>query len=80
MGNNAVSNPDLKQLTARLDDLENKVAFQDDTIEQLNAEITTLSLDNSLLKRQLKLLADKMKETKSSSVASESEETPPPHY
>ena len=69
-----------EQLEQRLEALELKVAFQDDTVEQLNQEITSLNMQNSLLKRQLELLAQKMKESKGSAVASETEETPPPHY
>lgn len=80
MGNKTVNNEELAQLFARVEALESKVAFQDDTIEQLNGEITTLNLTNSLMERQLKLLAEKFKETKTSVVASEAEEVPPPHY
>jgi len=71
---------ELSKLLRRVEDLELKVAYQDDTIEQLNREITTLSLDNNMLKQQLKLLAEKFKEQKGSVVASQAEETPPPHY
>lgn len=81
--NNAESELLLKTLSSlenRLETLETKVAYQDDTIEQLNGEITTLNLSNAMMQRQLKLLAEKVKDTKSSAVASESEETPPPHY
>ena len=70
----------IEALLQRLESLELKVAYQDDTIEQLNEQITKLNMDNALLKRQLSLLAEKFKEQKGSIVASESEETPPPHY
>ena len=71
---------DLLRLVERVDNLELKLAYQEDTIEQLNQEITALNLENSTLKRQLKLLAEKFKETRGSAVASQAEETPPPHY
>lgn len=80
MGNQTVNNADVTLLIKRIEDLENKVAFQDDTLEQLNSEITSLNLDNALMKRQLKMLAEKFKETKTSVVGNESDETPPPHY
>ena len=80
MGNKTVNNEDLELLLKRVESLESKVAFQDDTIEQLNDEITALNLNNTLMERQLKLLAEKFKETKTSVVASEAEEVPPPHY
>lgn len=79
-GKLAVTKPTTEELEKRLEALELKVAFQDDTVEQLNQEITALNMQNSLLKRQIELLAQKMKETKGSAVASEAEETPPPHY
>lgn len=73
-------NDQLTQLIARIESLESKVAFQDDTIDTLNQSITDLSIENSVLKRQVLLLAEKVKSQRSSLVASESEETPPPHY
>lgn len=75
-----MTNEQLQELLSRLESLESKVAFQDDTIEQLNSEITQLNTANNLLKQQLSLLVEKFKEQKGSVVASESEETPPPHY
>ena len=69
-----------EQLIQRLEELENKQAFQDDTIEQLNEEITALNLKQNMFKRQIELLAEKVKSTSSSNLADETEETPPPHY
>lgn len=70
----------IDKLVIRLEDLENKLAFQDDTIDQLNEEITTLNLKQAMFKRQIELLAEKVSSNKSSNLADESEETPPPHY
>ncbi|GHA29575.1 SlyX family protein [Oceanisphaera arctica] len=64
----------------RLEQLETRLAFQDDTIEQLNLEVTTLSADNARLKSQLSLMVKKLKELQPGEVAPEAEETPPPHY
>lgn len=72
-----MSQNDLEQ---RIQELESKVAFQDDTINQLNDEITQLNLNQANMLRQIKLLAEKVKSSKQSAVASEAEETPPPHY
>ena len=71
---------DIVTLIDRIDGLESKVAFQEDTIEQLNQEITALNVNYGLVQRQLTLLAEKFKESKGSIVASQAEETPPPHY
>ncbi|MBU2918050.1 SlyX family protein [Psychrosphaera sp. F3M07] len=70
----------MDKLVIRLEELENKLAFQDDTIDQLNEEITTLNLKQAMFKRQIELLAEKVSSNKSSNLADESEETPPPHY
>jgi SlyX protein len=69
-----------EKLLQRLEELEHKQAFQDDTIEQLHQEIAALNLIQSTFKRQIELLAEKVKSTSSSNMADESEETPPPHY
>lgn len=64
----------------RVTELENRVAFQDHTIQELNDVVTRqqqvidkLSLDLDTLKDQVKNLAPSL-------VIDESEETPPPHY
>ncbi|MGR7922352.1 SlyX family protein [Zobellella denitrificans] len=64
----------------RLEQLETRLAFQDDTIDQLNQEITTQGAEIARLKTQLGLLVKKFKELQPSQIASQAEETPPPHY
>ncbi|QTH63142.1 SlyX family protein [Psychrosphaera ytuae] len=75
-----MSTDSIAELQARLESLESKVAFQEVTIDQLNDEITNMNLQFAVVTRQVKLLAEKLKENKGSVVASMSEETPPPHY
>ncbi len=68
----------------RLDELESRVAFQDETIRVLNDTIA--SQDHQLLSMQaeLKLLKTRLNElvqsVDDSSLAPASAETPPPHY
>ncbi|AQP99648.1 MULTISPECIES: SlyX family protein [Pseudoalteromonas] len=65
----------------RLMELEAKVAFQDETIEVLNDEIKVHQQLLAKMKRQTELLAEKIKESQSSSsMMSEVPEPPPPHY
>lgn len=64
----------------QIEELETKLAFQEDTIEQLNQALQSQQLQLDIVQQQLKLLAAKIREGDSSPVASQSEETPPPHY
>lgn len=65
----------------RLMELEAKVAFQDETIEILNDEIKAHQQQLAKMKRQTELLAEKIKESQSStSMMSNMPEPPPPHY
>lgn len=64
----------------RLEQLETRLAFQDDTIEQLNQEITTQGIETARLKAQLSFMVKKLKEMQPSDIASQADEPPPPHY
>lgn len=68
-----------QKLNQRLEQLENQVAFQEDTIDQLNKLITEQNQELTLFKRHLKLLAQRIDQAPGDSGEQLADE-PPPHY
>lgn len=66
----------------RLIELETRIAFQDDTIEQLNQIVTIQQQQIDQLRKEITAIAVRISESSvaASNIASQSEETPPPHY
>jgi len=69
---------DLKAVGDRLDALEARVAFQDDTIETLNKTITEQWAKIDALTRQLMVLNERLAEAETQLPRAANE--PPPHY
>lgn len=69
---------EFKALTDRLDRLEERLAFQDDTIETLNRTITEQWTKIDVLTRQLSALNERLREAESQMPRPANE--PPPHY
>ncbi|WP_409025817.1 SlyX family protein [Gallibacterium anatis] len=67
-------------LIARMNELETKVAFQENTIEQLNQALIEQQFIIDKMQLQLRYLAQKLKDVQPSNIATQAEETPPPHY
>jgi SlyX protein len=69
---------DINKLGERLDLLETRLAFQDDTIETLNKTITEQWLKIDALTRQLANLNERLREAETHAPGAANE--PPPHY
>ncbi|MGR5120966.1 SlyX family protein [Vibrio astriarenae] len=67
-------------LEKRVNDLECQLAFQEQTIEELNEALSQQQLLITKMQDQMKYVVGKVKNMDSSNLADPSEETPPPHY
>ncbi len=68
------------QLEQRINDLECQIAFQEQTIEALNEALSEQQLVITKMQDQMKYVVGKVKNIDSSNLATQDEETPPPHY
>ncbi|WP_444998138.1 SlyX family protein [Aliikangiella sp. IMCC44359] len=68
------------QLQERIDDLEMKVTFQEELIEQLNQSIIQQQEDIRLLTRLIEKTNAKLQDIQQPNVIDAQMETPPPHY
>ena len=71
---------DIKKLEDKISDLECQMAFQEQTVEELNDALSQQQLLITKMQVQMKFMVGKMKTMDTSSMADASEETPPPHY
>jgi len=70
----------IQALENRINDLECQMAFQEQTIEDLNAALSQQQLLITKMQDQMKYVVGKVKNMDTSNMADPSEETPPPHY
>jgi SlyX protein len=69
-----------KELSERIDALESRLAYQDQTIEQLNETITAQWKQIDALTRQLTTLSERLQEAEANTPASATANERPPHY
>ena len=70
----------IEQLESRVNDLECQLAFQEQTIEELNEALSQQQMLITRMQDQMKFVVGKVKNMDGSNLADASEETPPPHY
>lgn len=68
------------KLQSRVDALEERIAHQDQTIDDLSETATALFKQIDALKRDLSRLTDQIQEMEQSAGAPGGREPPPPHY
>jgi SlyX protein len=68
----------LNELGDRIDRLEARLTFQDDTIEKLNQTITAQWREIDALTRQVASIGERLREAEANAPAPTNE--PPPHY
>jgi SlyX protein len=69
--------PDTADLSARLEKLETRIAFQDQNIEDLNTAITSQWAEFEKLHREISRLSEQLADAHASA---QSDGQPPPHY
>ncbi|WP_150305506.1 SlyX family protein [Pseudomonas saliphila] len=68
------------QVEDRIDDLEAKMAFQDDTIQALNDMVGKQQLELDTLHRAVELLARRQADLAATMPGETDDDEPPPHY
>ena len=69
-----------QMLENRIEELEMKIAFQEQLLDELNHALVQQQFEIDKMQVQLRYMAHKLKDFQPSNIASQSEETPPPHY
>ena len=67
-------------LENRIAELETKIAFQEQLLDELNHALVQQQFALDKMQAQLRYVASKLKDFHPTNIASQAEETPPPHY
>ncbi|GGB56791.1 SlyX family protein [Shewanella inventionis] len=70
----------MEHILHKIDDLEMKLSFQEVMLEDLNQEVIKLNALVARQQQQMILMVNKLQAMEPSNMASQAEETPPPHY
>lgn len=69
-----------EKLEQRIAELEMKVTFQENLLDELNQSLIEQQFMMDKMQILLRYLVNKLKDIQPSNIASQAEETPPPHY
>lgn len=69
-----------EEIEKRMDELETRLAFQDDVIATLSDQVARQELDLRKLWEAKQLLNKQLSEMAPSNIKRDEDETPPPHY
>ena len=71
-----------EELVAAIEALQAEVAFQGDSVQQLNEALATQQKDLLLLNEKMELLAKQLRDLRAQQPAADAptDEPPPPHY
>lgn len=64
----------------QLEDLETRVAFQEDTLDKMSTEMAQQGVEIERLTRIIKVLHQQLKQVAPDQNSAPDEESPPPHY
>lgn len=70
----------MTELESRLEKLETTIAYQDETIEELNQTVTDLWKELEAMRRDLSRLTDQLRIVEGHPALAPQDEPPPPHY
>jgi SlyX protein len=68
------------ETAARIEALEIRIAYQDQTIEELNAALARQWQEIDRLRREIRLIENEMREAMMAGPGDGTPEPPPPHY
>ena len=70
----------MSEIDERLEKLETTIAYQDETIEELNKAVTDLWRELEATRRDLSKLTDQLRVVEAHPALAPQDEPPPPHY
>lgn len=70
----------MQGVQTQIEELETKLAFQELAVEELNQEVIKLNRLVAHQQHQIQLLVGRLQAMEPSNMATQAEETPPPHY